>query len=1525
MTKKKKFLSIICVLLLGIVVFYSSVSLCASVTAPSTPLYLGITELRTKSAPNMGYAIGGNPLDGNNGTNAARIWNIVPYQNLNGTNIRTDIEGSFYCIKAGVGFRTTNDRPIYNQSINFRERETISNNSFSNINFLAGDNYNKLLAMMDILYIPGMSTEDEKMNLLNNSGVLNYLEEQGLNYKNNIDLLLSDNEIEVVQQLAIWYYTNNEQELYTKFYNDDTYTQFIYYVLEGENTYKSLDDYYKDYDIKEGLYRNQEARILYKYLINYAEQNKQKYESSNGLEVPITLNTKKLNTQNIGENYLVGPINITKNNDISFDINLNIKNESDSEIPEYKILDKDKNVIEKDNFINSLAGQDFYIQIPRTLATTIKVGINLKYMSTNCILYYVGTSNDQQPIILVQKEEKDIPFILDATPEKKSFDLALRNYITKINGTSLNNENSRVPIIDVSALSTQTTAIYKHRKDPVIVETGDVITYKITIYNEGEKAGYATELVNQLPKGLKFKQIVSGNFEKHSYDEDSNKLILARSKENANNLNAYNNEKLESETIEIECIVEQLAEEQNKQILTNIAWILEEYDAEDDIIITNGQEKDRDSEPYTFPEYDVNSLNTENIGYIGNSNKSDLSDKTYYYKGQQDDDDFEKIILLPKSFDLKLVKMITAVNNQIVTDRIENIDVSKLNTINKDGTLITTATYTLNKEPVSVKKGDLIKYTYRIYNEGDINGYAEQITEDIPDGLEFIWSEKEGEELKEDQSLTDEEKNAIEFNQTMLWQYGSDLKTISTKYLSKENEKLDGNNLINAFGSNDGTKTQEDISYKEVSVILKVVSEDTTGTIIRNEACISKSTDSNGNKIKDRDSSADTWKKYEDDEDYDNIKLQSFDLALRKFIIAVSDKTQIDNDEYLKNEDGSYSRAPIVDTSKLNTKDENGKLITTAIYNHTKSPVQVKKDDIIIYMLRVYNEGDIDGYASKIKDCLPTYLEFLDNEFNTKYGWSISEDGRTATTDYLSNSKISKTSILEDGKIVLSYKEVPIMCKISSEAKTGQNIINVADIIEYKDENKEGIRDRDSVSNNVIVPTYDKLSNYKEGQTDKYVRGQEDDDDFENVIIKKFDLSLKKFITNINGEEITSRIPNVDVTKYGKIDEDGNQITTFTYNHTKDPVNVSTGNIVTYTIRVYNEGEVAGYATEITDDIPEGLKFLANNELNKNMGWKMIDQNGIETQDETKAVKVITNYLSKKQEKEENENLLKPYDSNKNISTNEVLNPDYKDVKIAFEVTKVNTSDKIIINSAQISNDSDKKGKEIDDDDSTAGKWNEGEDDQDREYIKLNYFDLALNKLATQAIIIEDGKEKIIQTGNTPEQESETIVKVELDRKKLDNVVVKFKYLIRICNEGDIAGYAKEITDYIPEGLKFFKEDNKGWTDEGNNIISTRLLEDTLLNPGEYKDVEVILTWVNDKDNIGLKVNTAEISEDYNNKKVLDKDSIPDNKVISEDDIDNAEVILSIDTGQVRIYFALGVIILIIVTFGIILIKKYVL
>ena len=110
----------------------------------------------------------------------------------------------------------------------------------------------------------------------------------------------------------------------------------------------------------------------------------------------------------------------------------------------------------------------------------------------------------------------------------------------------------------------------------------------------------------------------------------------------------------------------------------------------------------------------------------------------------------------------------------------------------------------------------------------------------------------------------------------------------------------------------------------------------------------------------------------------------------------------------------------------------------------------------------------------------------------------------------------------------------------------------------------------------------------------------------------------------------------------------------------------------------------------------------------------------------------------------------------------------------------------------------------------------------------------------------------------------------------------------------------------------------------GENKVTTRALEGTLLNPGESATVEIIFTWKNDETNLGLKTNIAEISEDYNEKGAKDIDSTPDNQIPIEDDQDLALVILTIRTGSGTTYIGITVISLIILAGGIYLIKRYV-
>ena len=865
--------------------------------------------------------------------------------------------------------------------------------------------------------------------------------------------------------------------------------------------------------------------------------------------------------------------------------------------------------------------------------------------------------------------------------------------------------------------------------------------------------------------------------------------------------------------------------------------------------------------------------------------------------------------LTKPEFDLALRKFIISINGTAPTKSREPVytqsDLKALAT--KTATLDngTTLTKAHTKDPLEVSTGDKVVYKIRVYNEGEIAGRAAEITDYLPTGLELVPASEST------------------INSTYGWTVdATNSKLVKSSYLK--------DTTINLFDSAPTSGTYS-IDYKEVQIECKVTAiTESTDNFLKNVAEISKATDESGATQTDRDSitnnltdsqrnnyapgTSENGKGYEDDDDYENLKLPGkyFDLSLRKFITGI-------NDTELKT-NGTYDRAPVVDVTPL--KDGTS---TTAKYAHTKNPVSVSAGDTVIYTIRVYNEGKIDGYADEIADHLPEELEFVNDEFNAGYGWTI--DSTDSTQRTIKTTKLSKQNDVEnvikafDGT-TLQYKDIKIKCKVKATAPTLKQITNIAEIT--KSSNDSNIADRDNKKTATIpsdsdLPGYKGIESNKTDLSDKdyYYAGQEDDDDFEKVILEKFDLALRKFITGVNDTEVTNRIPQVDTSKFGTI-VNGKEVTTMTYNHTKEPVRVCQNDIVTYTIRVYNEGTQDGYAAEIKDDVPDGLIFLADNATNKTYRWVMYDENGTITTDSSKAKTITTDYLSQSQEKTAGTNLLKAYNS-KTMTT-----PAYLDVKVAFKVSEPNTSDRIITNKAQISKDSNSEGKDVNDIDSTPDKWNEGEDDQDIEKVYVKYFDLALRKWVSQVILIEDGVQKEKDTGHYAEQEPEPVVKVEVNKKRIENTIIKFRYQIRITNEGEIAGYATEISDYIPDGLKFNQADNPKWKEASGKIVTDQL-KDKLLQPGEQAVVEVTLTWINGEENMKLMNNVAEISADKNDSNTHDIDSTPNNKKEGEDDIDDAPVILTTVTGSAPTYIALIAGTLFILGAGAFAIKKYVL
>ena len=193
--------------------------------------------------------------------------------------------------------------------------------------------------------------------------------------------------------------------------------------------------------------------------------------------------------------------------------------------------------------------------------------------------------------------------------------------------------------------------------------------------------------------------------------------------------------------------------------------------------------------------------------------------------------------------------------------------------------------------------------------------------------------------------------------------------------------------------------------------------------------------------------------------------------------------------------------------------------------------------------------------------------------------------------------------------------------------------------------------------------------------------------------------------------------------------------------------------------------------------------------------------------------------------------------------------------------------------------------------------------------IELQNFDLKLDKYVSRILVQNSAGT------TTREYNNATTAKIELDAKQINGSNVIIEYNIVVTNVGEVAGYARNIVDYMPGDLEFSSELNKDWYEKGNVLYTTALGND-IINPGESRTVTLTLTKTMGEDNLVAR-NNAEIYEAYNDLGLEDSNSTPANKVSGENDMGSADVIVSIRTGGV-VYMTIGVIITIILLTGIV-------
>ena len=1220
-----------------------------------------------------GYTIG----DPN--TNGARVYKIIEKGDSEFSNM-------FYCLDAEKSFPGVTGTNM--NSLEYTNIADLKNATDPNVKALhlgtsyADDqdtwtaNYRSLIWLINNMYLEKQTPEQKN----------DYLTKAFATYEGSdievVKSFLTDDDIDVVQQYAMWYFTNGNNVKY----NTNSLPAITLTKIDVENS-TTIDGSYNDFTNGQSE-RQQMANHLFKYLVECAK----KAEETSVTYPQMPEVQAGTNLLNASEYYVVGPFKVTSATAAKTEYSIKLLDQDSKEInrEEYKIyIEGEEGFTDKN--VDEISDAPFYIYLPKTNKTITKINLKLDYScyETKASLWKNNTKDEDgkevyQPVTLITRGNTPHSLNKEYEIDRKTADLALRKYIVKVNDKGLD----RFPVVDVSGLKdgSSLTATYKHAKDPVKVSNGDTIVFEIRAYNEADIDARGTTIIDALPKGLEF---VEGSAINTTYAwekvTDGNNVVTYKTEYLRNaTIAAFdkNSDRLNSEAVQIECKVSDSA--RASSILTNVAELqADEID-------------DRDSTPENN-DYVKNDYDSSN--YTGNNeNKSELNDKDYYYKGREDDDDFEKVEVEGKTFDLSLQKFITKINkNAPATSREPVVDVTNL----KNGTS-TNATYKTTKTPLVVKKGDIVTYTIRVYNEGETAGYAEEVSDYLPEGLGFL----------------------------------------------------------------------------------------------------------------------------------------------------VGHTTNVDN---------YWSIPQDAESVKLSTI-ENGKTNLSADdFNNIK-----KLDDVDVV------KGKVKITSTKLKSSSTDEKNLID-------GFDRKNDTK------------------------LEYKDIQVTCIVLVDEIANNNCRNVAEITKHSDKNKEAVTDQDSTPNSVNPDQYP-------GEDDK-----QDDNDYENLATdnREFDLSLQKFITGLNNNKVTGREPSIVVSPEGKIQFSAPS-------SAKDPLHVTNGDTVVYTIRVYNEGNLDGYAEEISDDLPAGLEYLKDHEINKKYGWELYDKNGNKTTDLTQAVRVKTDYLSKSKAASRNQDcLLDAFDK----ATDKT--PDYRDVEIAFKVVENKLSSKTqrtIINTAEITKDADKDGNSIDDVDSTPNNNKSGEDDIDQEKVYVKYFDLSLEKDLVKIIITENGTTKEVSVGKNA-----GLQKVEIHRKKIDTTTVKFVYNITVKNEGEIAGYATEITDYIPEGLEFIAEENASWTKVSDREITTNALSNTLLEPGKTATVQVVLKWINNENNFGTKINVAEISADKNDSNTPDIDSTPDNKVDGEDDIDKAEVMLSISTGTAPTYILLSLTVSIIMVTGIALIKKYVL
>ena len=436
-TKIKKLLAVLCIMVL--IMPYTSEVLAASLTHETEKALIETSRLHEGGEESSGTLSSDYADEYDTNPYTYRIKDTIIFKLMQSGD--TNFQDSMYCLNAEKSF-PGQDSLEYENKGNFKD----SSNENVKALGLSDSDYKALIWLVNNMYLRKQNPEYKDEFLA--KAFADKIEAE----KNNIppttvDLIkskLTDDDIDVVQQWAIWYFTNRNTEKYASFGSISITGLDVATMQEVSGSYL---------DVTGSAIRQEYATVLYNYLVKAALAGE---ETSEVTYPSIAVKNTDINSTVDGKYYKVGPFKVNSGNASASSYTIKLTDgENELNTDKYSILIEGEAEFTTKK-VNEIFDQNYYIYLPieNNDISKVQLQLNYKKYETKATLWETNDSK-YQPLVLITKENTPVEEVVFKSIEEKTADLALKKYIISVNGEEVkrsNNTTSNQPLVDARDL-----------------------------------------------------------------------------------------------------------------------------------------------------------------------------------------------------------------------------------------------------------------------------------------------------------------------------------------------------------------------------------------------------------------------------------------------------------------------------------------------------------------------------------------------------------------------------------------------------------------------------------------------------------------------------------------------------------------------------------------------------------------------------------------------------------------------------------------------------------------------------------------------------------------------------------------------------------------------------------------------------------------------------------------------------------------------------------------------------------------